>query len=58
MLLHNIYDKIILHLGPLTGFVSAMRTDRILKGLQRYAYTDYLQNWTTQQSYTDRDNNT
>ena len=32
MLLHNIYEKILLHLGPLTGFVLAVRTDCILKG--------------------------
>ena len=36
MLLLNIYEKILSHLGPLTGFVSAARTDRILKGLRMY----------------------
>ena len=45
MLLHHIYEKILLHLGPLTGFVSAVCTDCILKGLR--VYTDYLQNWIT-----------
>ena len=45
MLLHNIYEKILLHLGPFTGFISAVRTDCILKGLQMYVYTDYLRNW-------------
>ena len=45
MLLHNTYEKILLHLSPLTGFVSAVRTDCILKGLQMYVYTEYLQNW-------------
>ena len=40
---HNIYEKILLQLGPLTGFVSAVRTDCILKGPQMYVYSDYLQ---------------
>ena len=47
MLLPNIYEKILLHLGPLTGFVSAVGTGCILKGLRMYVYTDYLQNWIT-----------
>ena len=47
ILLHNIYEKILLHLSPLTGFVSAVGTDCILKGLRMYVYTDYLQNWIT-----------
>ena len=45
MLPHNIYEKILLHFGPFTGFISAVRTNCILKGLQMYVYTDYLQNW-------------
>ena len=49
MLLHNIYEKILLLLGPLliTGFVLNVHTDCILKGLRMYIYTDYLQNWIT-----------
>ena len=31
MLLHNIYEKILLHLGPLTGFVLVVHTDYILR---------------------------
>ena len=47
MLLHNIYEKILLHVSPLTGFVLAVLTDCILNGLRMYVYTDYLQNWIT-----------
>ena len=47
MLLHNIYGKILLRLGPLTGFFSAVRAGCILKRLPMYVYTDYLQNWIT-----------
>ena len=38
MLLYNTYEKILLHLGPLTGFVSAVHTDYILKGLRIYVF--------------------
>ena len=34
MFLHNIYQKILLRPGPLTGFVLAVRTDCILNGLR------------------------
>ena len=57
MLLHNIYDRILLHPGPLTGLVLAGRTDCILKGLRMYVYGNYLQDCVTQQSYTARDYN-
>ena len=45
--MHNIYEKTLLHPGPLTGFVLAVRTDCILKWLQMYVYTNYLQDWIT-----------
>ena len=32
MLLQNMYEKILLHLGPLIGFVLAVHADCILKG--------------------------
>ena len=47
MLPHNIYEKILLHLGPLPGFILAVHTDCILNGLPMYVKTDYLQNWIT-----------
>ena len=47
MFLHNICQKILLHPGPLTGFVLAVCTDCILNGLQMCVYTNYLKNWIT-----------
>ena len=48
MLLHNVYENILLHLGPLTGsFQLCVLIDYILKGLRMYVCTDYLQNWIT-----------
>ena len=45
--IHNIYEKTLLHPGPLAGFVLAVCTNCILKGLRMYVYTNYLQDWIT-----------
>ena len=46
MFLNNLYEKISLHPCRFTGFVLAVRTDFILKGVTN-VYTQNLQDWPT-----------
>ena len=48
---------ILLHPSSFTRFVLAVRTDCIQKGVEG-SYTQYLQNWITKHTHTDRDNYT